>query len=59
MLELGQFWIQLKKYTDWERFQSKASEPVSPKIQIYSSEDDDKVASDSAASIASAYKLST
>jgi hypothetical protein len=48
-----------KKFTDWERFQSLASDLVSPSIQINSGVAADKVARDFAASIASAYRLST
>jgi hypothetical protein len=46
-------------YTDWERFQSVASDPISPETQIHILEDDEKAARNFAASIASAYSLST
>jgi hypothetical protein len=49
----------VENFTDWERFQSLASDLVSPKIQINSSTDADKAARDFAASIASGYRLST
>jgi hypothetical protein len=49
----------VEKFTDWERFQSLASDLVSLKIQINSSTDADKAARDFAAPIASAYRLST
>jgi hypothetical protein len=48
-----------EKLTDWELFQSLASELVSPNIQIHSSNEANKAACDSAASIASAYRIST
>jgi hypothetical protein len=48
----------VEKFTDWKRFQSLASDLVSPKILINSSTDADKAARDFAASIASAYRLS-
>jgi hypothetical protein len=48
-----------EKFTDWERFQSLASELVSPKIQITSGVEADKAAREFAASTASAYRLST
>jgi hypothetical protein len=47
------------KFTDWEWFESLASELVSPRIQINSGEEADKVVCDFTASIASAYRLST
>ncbi|PNF42024.1 hypothetical protein B7P43_G12302 [Cryptotermes secundus] len=47
------------KFTDWERFQSLASELISPKLEINSGVEADKAARDFAASIATAYKLST
>jgi hypothetical protein len=47
------------KFTDSGRFQSVASELISPTIQINSEEEADKAALDFAASIASAYRLST
>jgi hypothetical protein len=46
------------KFTDWERFQSLSSELISPRIQIYSMEEDDKVARDLTVCIALAYRLS-
>jgi hypothetical protein len=49
----------IKKFTDWERFQSLASDLVSPKIKINSGVEADKAAREFAASIASAYRLST
>jgi hypothetical protein len=41
----------VEKFTDWERFQSLASDLVSLKIQINSSIEADKAARDFAASI--------
>jgi hypothetical protein len=49
----------VEKLTDWELLQSFASELISPNIQIHSSNEADKAARDFAASIASAYRLST
>jgi hypothetical protein len=49
----------VEKLTDWEMFQSPASELISPSIQIHSSEEAGKAARDFAASIVSAYRLST
>jgi hypothetical protein len=49
----------IEKFTDWERFQSLAAEPISPRIEINSEVEADKVARDFIASIASAYSLST
>jgi hypothetical protein len=47
------------KFTDWERFQSLASELISPRIQINFEKEADKAARDFTVSIASAYWLST
>jgi hypothetical protein len=47
------------KFTDWERFQSLASELISPTIQINSAEEAKKVTRDFPASTASAYRLSS
>jgi hypothetical protein len=49
----------IAKFTDRERFQSLASELISLKLEIKSGVEADKAACDFAASIASAYKLST
>jgi hypothetical protein len=49
----------IEKFTDWDRFQSLASELISPKIQIKSVLEADKAARAFSASIASAYMLST
>jgi hypothetical protein len=49
----------VEKFTDWERFQSTASELISPRIKINSGVQDDKAERDFTASIASAYRLST
>jgi hypothetical protein len=49
----------VEKFTDWERFQSVASELISPKLEINSGVEADKAARDFTASIASAYRLST
>jgi hypothetical protein len=48
-----------EKFTDWGRFQSLASELISPKIEIKSGLEADKAARNFTASIASAYRLST
>jgi hypothetical protein len=45
------------KFTDWDRFQSLASELISLRIEINSGVEVDKAASDFTASIASAYRL--
>jgi hypothetical protein len=49
----------VEKFTDWERFQSLASALVSPRMEINSCIEADKAARVFAASIASAYRLST
>jgi hypothetical protein len=49
----------VEKFTHWERFQSLASDLISPRIEIISGEEADKAARDFTASIASAYRLST
>jgi hypothetical protein len=49
----------IEKFTDWERFQSLASELISPKLEIKPGVEADKAAHDFATSIASAYMLST
>jgi hypothetical protein len=49
----------VEKFTDWEQFQSLASALVSPRIEINSCAEADKADRDFAASIASAYMLST
>jgi hypothetical protein len=49
----------IEKFTDWDRFQSLASELISPKIEIKTGVEADKAARDFSASIASAYRLST
>jgi hypothetical protein len=49
----------IDKFTDWDRFQSLASELISPKIEIKSGVQADKSAREFSASIASAYRLST
>jgi hypothetical protein len=62
------FWTQItirdlsepiKKFTDWDRFQSLASELISPRIKTNSGVEADKAAHDFTASIASAYRLAT
>jgi hypothetical protein len=47
------------KLTDLERFQSLASELISPRIQVISGKEADKTTCDLTASIAPAYQLST
>jgi hypothetical protein len=49
----------VEKLTDWELFQSLASELISSDVQIHSSNKADEVARDFAVSIASACRLST
>jgi hypothetical protein len=49
----------LGKFTDWERFQSLASNLISPRIKINSGAEADKAARAFTASVASAYRLST
>jgi hypothetical protein len=49
----------IEKFTDWDQFQSLASELISPKIEITSEAEADKAARDFTASISSAYRLST
>jgi hypothetical protein len=50
---------QIKKFTDWDQFQSLTSELISPRIEINSGREADKAARDFTASIASAYWLAT
>jgi hypothetical protein len=49
----------IEKFTDWEWFQSLASELISPKIEVTSEAEADKGACDFTASISPAYRLST
>jgi hypothetical protein len=49
----------IEKFTEWDRYQSLASELISPKIEVKSWVEADKAARDFAAFIASAYRLST
>jgi hypothetical protein len=49
----------VENLTDWELFQSFALELISPDIKIHSSNEADEAARDFAASVASAYRLST
>jgi hypothetical protein len=49
----------VEKFTDWERFQSLASELISPKIEIKTGVEADNAARDFSASIALAYRLWT
>jgi hypothetical protein len=49
----------VEKLTNWDQFQSLATELISQNILIYSSNDADKVARGVAAPLASAYRLST
>jgi hypothetical protein len=49
----------IEKFTDWDRFQSLASELISPQVQINSGVEADKAARDFTASVASAFRLST
>jgi hypothetical protein len=47
----------IEKFTDWDRFQSVASELISSRIEINSGVEADKAARDFTASIASEYRL--
>jgi hypothetical protein len=49
----------VEKSTDWERFQSLASQLISPSIQINSGWKADRAAHEFTVSIASAYKLTS
>jgi hypothetical protein len=49
----------IQKFTDWYQFQSVTSELISPRTEINSGIEADKVACNITASIASAYKLAT
>jgi hypothetical protein len=49
----------VEKLTDWEQFQSRASELKFPNIQMYSPTEVDKAACDFAASVAAAYRILT
>jgi hypothetical protein len=49
----------IENFTDWERFQSLASELISPKIEITSEVEADKSALDFTAYTSSAYRLLT
>jgi hypothetical protein len=46
-------------HTDWEQFQSLTSDFIAPRTQIHTPEDAEEAARKFAASIASAYRLST
>jgi hypothetical protein len=56
--KIGNLSDPIEKFTDWDRFQSLASELISPRIEINSGRSD-KAARDFTASVASAYKLAT
>jgi hypothetical protein len=58
-VKIRNFSNPIEKFTDWDRFQSLASELISPKIEIKSGVEADKTARDFSASIASEYRLST
>jgi hypothetical protein len=49
----------IEKFTDWDRFQSLASELISPQVKINSGVEADKAARNFTASVASEYRLST
>jgi hypothetical protein len=49
----------IEKFTDWDRFQSLASELISPKVEINAGIEADKVARDFTVFVASVYRLST
>jgi hypothetical protein len=48
----------IEQITDWNRYQSLASELITPRIQINPGVEADKAGRDFAASIASAFRLS-
>jgi hypothetical protein len=48
-----------EKFTDWERFQSLASDLISPRIEINLKEEADKAVRNFTASVASTYRLLT
>jgi hypothetical protein len=50
--------VRTNKISDWERFQSLASNLISPRTEIKSGVEADKAARDFTASVASAYRLS-
>jgi hypothetical protein len=49
----------IEEFTDWERFQSLASDLISPRVEINTGVETDKAARYFTSSIASAYRLST
>jgi hypothetical protein len=51
--------VPIEKFTDWNRFQSLASQLISSRIEISSAVEADKAACNFTASIASAYRLAT
>jgi hypothetical protein len=53
------FSAPLEKFTDWERFQSLASNLISPRLETNSGVEADKAARGFTASIASAFRLAT
>jgi hypothetical protein len=53
------FSAPLEKFTDWDRFQSLASNLISPRLEINLGVEAEKAASDFTASNALAYRLAT
>jgi hypothetical protein len=49
----------VEKFTDWDQFESLASELISPRIKVNWGVEANKVACNFTASVASAYRLST
>jgi hypothetical protein len=49
----------VESHTDWERFRGLVSDLISPRIQIDTADNADRAACNFAASVASAYRLST
>jgi hypothetical protein len=58
-VKIRNFSEPIEKFTDLDRFQSLASDLISPRIEINSEVEADKVARDFTASVASAYRLAT
>jgi hypothetical protein len=58
-VKIKNFSEHIEKCTDWNLFQSLASELISPKLEINSGVQADKAARDFTASVASVYRLST
>jgi Mg/Co/Ni transporter MgtE len=55
----GDIFAHVEIHTDWELFRSLASDLISPTIKIHTADDSEGAAGNFAASVASAYRLST